>query len=360
MRSIPFFPEVEMDYGYVNARIRGMKSRLLDRHSLDEMMFRPDLDSVIADLEKTPYKDEIVEAKVQYSGILCIEQALRKNFTRTFRKILKIVRDTEAERYTTIFLHRWDVQNIKTILRGKNIHVTNEEILECLVPAGELDEATLTELIKQPDVRAVIDMLATWDICYAKPLTNKFPEFSEKRDLSILECALDRFYYQNALSDVKSRSYNDSLIRDVVTTEIDVVNIKTVLRMVRDHIDWDSAQEFLIDGGREFDRTDLKHFIGLHSLEDILKELGSTRYSFLSEVPEEAVKNQKISVLEKQLEKYLIKKGVGAFLGEPLSIASVIGYFWAKYNEITNIRIISRCKTADLTEDQIKEELVYV
>ena len=42
---------------------------------------------------------------------------------------------------------------------------------------GELDEVTLTELIKQPDVRAVIDMLATWGMVYAKPLTERFGEF---------------------------------------------------------------------------------------------------------------------------------------------------------------------------------------
>jgi V/A-type H+-transporting ATPase subunit C len=45
-----------MDYGYVNARIRGMKSRLLDRHTLEDLIFQPDLDSLISDLEKTPYK----------------------------------------------------------------------------------------------------------------------------------------------------------------------------------------------------------------------------------------------------------------------------------------------------------------
>ena len=55
-----------------------------------------------------------------------------------------------------------------------------------------------------------------------------------------------------------------------------------------------------------------------------------------------------------------MKKGVGAFLLDPLSVASVIGYFWAKYNEIANIRIISRCKTADVSPEMLREELVYV
>lgn len=351
---------IEMDYGYVNARIRGMKSHLLDRRILEDLIFQPDLDSLISYLEKTPYKDDIIEAKIQYSGVLCIEYALRTNFTKTFRKILEFVSESEAEQYIKIFLHRWDVQNIKTILRGKNIHITNEEILDCLVPAGELDEVTLTELIKQPDVRAVIDMLATWGIVYAKPLTEKFGEFYEKGDLSLLECALDKYYYQESLEKVKSRSYNETLIRTIISTEIDVVNLKTVVRMVRDHVNSEDAQEFLITGGKEFSPEVLNQFVSSNSLEEVIKELEKTPYRFLADIPASAIKSQKISVIEKQLEKFLIGKGVSAFSGNPLSIASVIGYFWAKYNEITNIRIISRCKTVDLPDEQLKEELVYV
>jgi V/A-type H+-transporting ATPase subunit C len=350
----------DMDYGYVNARIRGMKSHLLDRHSLEDLIFQPDLDSLISDLEKTPYKEDIIEAKVLYKGVLCIESALRKNFIRTFKKILEYVRESEAERYLRIFLHRWDVQNIKTILRGKNIHITNEEILECLVPAGELDEVTLNELVRQPDVRAVIDMLATWEIVYSKPLTEKFPEYFENSDLALLECALDKYYYKESLDSVKTRSYNTVLIRDILATEIDVINLRTIFRMIRDHVDSSEVQAYLIEGGKELTPKKLTQLIAQHSIEDVLKELDQTPYRFLADVQEIAIKTQKISVIEKQLEKFLIKKGVSAFSGDPLSIASVIGYFWAKYNEITNIRIISRCKTVDIPDEQLKEELVYV
>jgi V/A-type H+-transporting ATPase subunit C len=351
---------IDVDYGYVNARIRGMKSRLLDRRSLEDMVFQPDLESLISSLEKTPYKVDIIEAKVLYQGVLCVEHALRKNFTKTFRKILDFAKNGEAERYIRIFLHRWDVQNIKTILRGKNVHVTNDEILECLVPAGELDEVTLTELVKQPDVRAVIDLLATWGIVYARPLTEKFHEYSEKGDLAVLECALDKYYFSESLDSVKSPSYNTILIKNILATEIDVVNIKTVLRMVRDHVDSEESRKYLIEGGRELPPDTLNQLITLHSVDEVIKKLENTSYRFLADVPEAAIKTQKISVMEKALEKFLIRKGVSAFLGDPLSVASVIGYFWAKYNEITNIRIISRCKTVDLPDEQLKEELVYV
>jgi V/A-type H+-transporting ATPase subunit C len=350
-----------MDYGYINARMRGMKSRLLSHRALDDLVLKPDLESLIADLENSPYREDIIEAKGRLTGILCIETALRENFIKTFQKIQDFSREEEeAKQYIAIFLHRWDVQNIKTILRGKNIHTTAEEILDCLVPAGELDEMTLKELLKQPDVKAVIDLLATWEIRYAKPLTESFPEFAKTKDLAILECALDRFYYADALAAVRAPTYNNNLIRNLLSLEVDVVNARTVLRMVRDHVDPADAQRYLIGGGTEFDVKKLHHLLSLSTIDEVVKALAAKQYRFLAQVPESAIRTQKISVIEKELERFLIKEGVGAFLLDPLSVASVIGYFWAKYNEITNIRIISRCKTADFPVENLKEELVYV
>ena len=349
-----------MDWGYINARMRGMKSRLLDHRTLDALIIQPDIDTLIGELEKTAYREDMIEAKGRYSGMPAIENALRNNFVRTFRKILTFAKNDEAEQYIRIFLHRWDVQNIKTILRGKNIHVTNEEILGCIVPAGEMDEATLTELVRQQDVKSVIDLLATWRIVYARPLTNAFPAFAASSDLGMLECALDRFYYQDALLAVAGTGNNKAIIRQVLATEVDVVNIKTVLRMVRDQVEPEEAKKFLIGGGFELDEKKLGRLLALHTIAEVVAALAATRYRFLSGIPESVLEAKKISVIEKELERYLVQQGAKSFLGDPLSVASLIGYFWAKYNEITNIRIIARCKTADFPVEHLKEELVYV
>ena len=349
-----------MDWGYINARMRGMKSRLLDHHTLDTLILQPDLDSLVGELEKTPYRDDLIAAKGRYTGIPAIEYALRNNFAREFRKVLAFAKKEEAGHYITIFLHRWDVQNIKTILRGKNIHVTNEEIVSCIVPAGELDEATLTELVRQQDVKAVIDLLATWRIPYARPLTTTFPAFAKSGDIGMLECALDRFYYEDALDAASGPGSNNAMIRRVLATEIDVVNIKTVLRMVRDRVEPEEAQRFLIGGGLEFDEKRLRRLLALATIAEVVAALANTRYRFLAATPDAAIEAKKISVMEKELERYMIQQAARSFLGDPLSVASLIGYFWAKYNEITNIRIIARCKTADFPVEHLKEELVYV
>jgi len=337
-----------------------MKRHLLTRPVFETLILKPDVDSVIAELGTTAYKEAIEKASVQYSGIACIEVALRKDFSTAFRKLLQFMKGDESEKYVRILVGRWDVQNIKTILRGKNIHIPASEILECMIPAGELDEITLSELIKQPDIRAVIDLLATWGYDYAKPLTKQFREFSEKRDLTVLEYALDRYYFKNALNSVKGEGYDDRLVREMIMTEIDVTNIKNVLRMVRDRIGSEEGQEYLIEGGIMLDPERLISMVKSGTLEGAMKQLEPTPYRFLAHLPEDAYRTGRISVFEKELEKYLVKQGIGKFLGDPLSIAIPIAYIWAKFNEITNIRIIARCKITDVPEKDVRKELIYV
>jgi V/A-type H+-transporting ATPase subunit C len=349
-----------MDSGYVNARIKGMGSRLLDKKSLESLILKPDVESLISDLAKTPYKSDIEEASVRLAGVACIEEALRKNLARTFRKMLQFIEGEPGEKYLMVFLRKWDVQNIRTILRGKNIHAPPDEIRECLVPAGSLDEATLIEVMKQPDVRGVIDQLATWENELAIPLTQSIEEYMEKRNLGVLEYALDRFYYANALNLVKGSSYEAQVIGRLIATEIDVTNIKSVLVCLRDQIEAEDAEKLLLDGGAHLNRDHLNRMINSGSISAAIKHLNGTPYHFLGKIPEDVIKAGRISAFEKELDRYLIRKGARLYRGDPLNIAIVIGFLWLKNSEVINIRIIARCKDAGVSEEELEEDLLYV
>ena len=184
---------------YVNARVHGMAGRLLNHHEFERLIAQTSVEGVIEELEKTPYRDDVLEARTLHSGIRGVEYALRKNLGKTFQKIYKLTRGEESARYITIFLKRWDIQNIKTILRGKNIQAPNEEIAECLIPAGTLDETTLIELLKQNDAGPSLTCWQPGIIEYSVPMTRYIGEFSEQRNLWKLEYALDEYYYHSAL-----------------------------------------------------------------------------------------------------------------------------------------------------------------
>lgn len=351
----------EMDYSNANARIRAMKSRLLNSQALDELTHKPDIDALINALEETAYKPELQKAGIEHTGILQLETALRRDLVERFRQILRFFREEEERIYIRIILNRWDIQNIKTILRGRKINAHHDEIQENLVPAGELDYAALIELAQQPDVRAVIDLLATWRIQYARPLTRHLQEYLEKRDLAVLEFALDRFYFNNALSALTGDdNYSRGVILDLIKTEIDVANIRMALRVIRDRIHVEDPGEYLIDGGKYLHFDLLARMMASRSIEEGLKELIPTPYAFLTEVSRDDIVHERISILERELERYMITKGCGSFLKDPLSIAIPVGYIWAKQNEVTNIRIIARSIIGQVPETEMRRVMTYV
>lgn len=345
---------------YVNARVRGMKRHLMDREFFETLMKKPDVDAIITELEKTPYQEAIEKASVQSSGIHLIDRALRLNLVQTYRQILSMVSGENFEKHVRIFLEKWDIQNIKTILRGKNIHVPGDEILACLVPAGQLDEVTLVELVKQPDVRSVIDLLATWNVPYSRPLTERFGKYTDKKDLAVLEYALDRFYYSHALQRLAGNSIDDIEVRNLISTEIDAVNIKSVLRLIRDGVKPEEGKTVLIEGGNLLDLQALLDLLNTGSIAGVITALKDTPYSILGIPAEKRPGTGVISKYEKELDRYIIALGIRMFRGDPLSIAGTIGYIAAKQNEVTNLRIISHCKGAYLPEEEIREEVLYV
>ncbi|MBI4744115.1 MAG: ATP synthase A1 subunit C [Actinobacteria bacterium] len=348
------------DYGYPNARIRGMKSYLLDRIFYEKLLDTEDISSIILMLEKTPYKKNIEEATIRYAGVRGVEEALRINVASTYSKILDMV-EKESKELVKVLLGRWDVYNIKTILRGKHVGVKSEDIAESLVPAGELEEALLLRLVKQPDLKIVIDLLATWGIPYSRPLTENFPAYAKNRDLVKLELALDKFYFAYALAKTKKRSLNHRLVNQVLAREVDTVNIMTVLKTVKEEIEPGIAEKLFIEGGKEISKERFLNMAKSKDVDELIKKLSGTSYfQILSKNLKKAIDTGNISVLQRGLEEFSMKKGIDMFKADPLSIALIIGYLSAKYNEIVNLRIIVRGKEVGMPQDRIREALVIV
>ncbi len=352
--------ETLMDNGYVNARVRGMYSRLLDKKALSNLILKPDISSLITALEETPYREDLERALVGKPGLYGIEEALRQNLIRTIKKIAEFLQGERGERYILIFSSRWDVHNLKTILRGKRIKVPTMQIRENLVPAGEFDESLLSELLKQADVKGVIDLLSAWEVAYAIPLNLAFPEYNAHGDLFILENALDRYYYEKALSLVSGRSVEERQIRDIIGTEIDLINIKSLLMMFRDHVDPLDAEPMLLDGGKIFNQKKLKVLLELGSAESLVEYLEDTPFRFLADLRSTEENMLKISAYQHLLDEFLIRQAVRLYRGDPLSVTVVIGYLWAKYTEVMNLRIIARCKNALISPEDMEAEMVYV
>ncbi len=349
-----------MDQGYINSRVRGMYRNLLGPDDLRAFLQKPDLEAMIADLQKTPYRNALETSCVYRSGIACLEEALRTHLVRTYSKILRMFGDNDAARYVRIVVNRWDVHNLKAILRGKNIHSPPEEIRDCLVPAGTLDEATLIELLNQTDVREVIDLLATWNVDYARAFTPHIEEWSRSRELLVMEHALDQFYFDYARQTVEGTGPEAAALRRLVGTEIDVTNLKTVITFIRDGVGREDGERFLLQGGTVLPPKLLRSMIEDGDLPTALARLEGTPYAFLASACDESAVCGPQSLLMKELDRHLVRTGAALYRSDPLSVTVVIGYLYLFQVEVTNLRIIARCRDAGLSDEELEAELIHV
>ena len=76
------------DYGYINARIRGLRKKLLKPEFYNEALNSSDFNAFISQLAQTSYGSELDEAQARYQGIKIVDDAVAHNFYKTSRKIL--------------------------------------------------------------------------------------------------------------------------------------------------------------------------------------------------------------------------------------------------------------------------------
>jgi V/A-type H+-transporting ATPase subunit C len=140
-----------------------------------------------------------------------------------------------------------DGWTLKTILRGITRGESPERIFLLLAPTPGLDDPALRELVGQREVKAVVDLLATWRSPYALPLTGAFRRYSAHRELFLLEVALDQFIFAQAVEAARGDGEDGRILLGFLETQIDLTNAGTLLKLV------DGAtrgEEFFIPGGR--------------------------------------------------------------------------------------------------------------
>lgn len=348
------------DYGYANARIRGMRSRLLTRSFMDELIATPDITAFIQVLNETEYAPDLEETLIHGRTAASVDEALKLNMIRTYQKVLGFLND-EAAYIVTTLLARWDVFNLKTILRGKQMHLTHEEISEGLLPAGQLTMIDLDALALGEDVRAVVDTAITWGLPFASTLREGFAKFQQSGNLADVELAVDRYYADWASQRFARGGANLALARRILGIQIDTTNLVMVMRLQQADTESIPPEQFFLEGGASIGPALYTELAKLSDIDEVLDRLRGTPYGqLLDDVAVRYIEENSLSVFERALEDYLVRRAMSLGIGDPLGTGVGIAYLWAKQNEITNLRIIVKGKAVGMPEERVRRELILV
>ena len=339
------------DFPYINARVKVMKSQLLPRSRVDELLQTPDLETFIQDLAETPYNMELQEALTRFAGVRAVDEALAQNFYHATRRILSFA-DGPERRQIEVVLLRYDLQNIRAIIRGRYTGKAEDEILATLYPGGVLSEARLRELLAQPDLRAIADTLVTWMHPLGRALREGVDAAQRSGSLLDAEIALDRAYAQYGLRVADGEGDGDATFRRVVGSEITATNVRTALKLRRmKDLSREERERFFIRGGA----LSLERFLSLADPQSSLAEAADLRL-FGAAFPG----TENLLEVEQAIDRASQRMAARLSLGDPLALDVVIGYLAQKAAEVSNLRLIAHAKLLGISSDDVQQELIVV
>ncbi|MGZ4865288.1 MAG: ATP synthase A1 subunit C [Halobacteriota archaeon] len=334
-------------YAFSNARVHAMKVKLFQPETYTKMLVMA-LPELARFIEESEYKAEIDELAQKHAGIDLIEFATHLNLARTFVKLTEMTMG-EPHDLVVEYLRRWEIREIKTILRGKRSGVSEEEILRVLVPSGELSLDFLQTLARKPSVEEVIAALK------GTPYYEVIKDIDYSESLMKLEDALDKFYYVRMV-EIVSRITGSSLYLRVIQMEIDVANLKTIFRLRNAGISGSRALEYIVPNGLYLTDKDIEKLVNA-PFEDFITLLNKYQYwDAISDVITDRVES--LAKVEVQLDKFLNEHVWETSVSHPLTVLPMLGYMLSKDTEVSNIQAIARGKEAGLPEAIIKDHLI--
>jgi V/A-type H+-transporting ATPase subunit C len=353
-------------YDYGNARLRAMKSRLLSRSEIESLAQTGSITFLINALAKTPYCRAIEAALVRTTDIDCISEALSRDLVDTLGKAHQFFNGREGQ-LIAIALRSYDVNNLKTILRGLRKQVMPDDITANLLPVGDLSPALLSALASASEPRVVIDMLVSMRLPVAQPLI----ELRAKRPgagISEMELALDRWHYEQAFSHFEGSPRSTSVISSALALEADLTNLLTALRFVHspaerrvlyERFGTDDLGQLFVGPGRLSFRL-LAQVGAQNTLEDAVELLVGTPYeSSLKAGLGGYLHSERLSDFEKQLRCFRLNWMARLIVKDPLGIGVPLGYFALKTNEVANIRWVAQGIGLGLEPDAITADLEF-
>ena len=347
---------IDGNYAYACTRVKSRKTFLLTKDTYPRMLMM-DLSEIGRFLGEGQYRREVDELSSRFSGVDLIENATYLNLARTCREVLDFTRG-ELNDMLRHYLNRWDVWNIKTVMRGKSFGASWEEVSEDLVPAGAYDLRFFSAMFGCASMEEMADQVRRADPGGENPL-GKLLASGGKPSLAEIENALDRHYYIALMGSVPPGVQANRLFRRYISAEIDTVNLKTLFKLKFENVAMEKVAELLVPGGEELGPAELGRLAGAEGFDAFLAELASARiYEGIREAAGRVRSSASLNEVLLALDRQLAGRARQFSHLYPLSVLPIIDYLLRKKVEVDNLRSIARGKQSGLPEEDIRSLLV--
>ena len=324
------------EYGYACARIRELEKYLLNKETINKMVETANLDEAIKILVENNFSEYSFENTEPHTIDLVLVNILKKT--------ISIINEISPYPYLYhLFRWKYDFHNLKVLLKAKFL---NKKEPYPLYDTGNLNKNSLFAAVFEEKYQLV-------PVKIERIIKQAEAEYLKSENLELMEILLDQGYYEILFHQLEK--INQPFLFYFYKIEIDLLNFNIACRCKIRDIKKAKLAEILIKYGN----LPIQKIVDIYenSINSWPSHFQKTEYASLIE---EGIKywqeENSLLKLEQLNDNYLLNLlKIGKYT--TFGLESVIAYYYAKVNDLKNIRIIFNGKRYFLTKESIKESV---
>lgn len=269
---------------YAVIRSHALIADLLNPEQMLELAGSEDLETFIERLSETPYGEISIEAGGDIS--IALERVFYGKFIERMARIVDIAPGNMAEFLRAYYYMRFEVLNLKRIVRGKFSDIPAPPIIDSLVPIEPYHAKDFKGMAEAETLEEAVEGL--WDTPYAAVSASM--ELCKQYDaIWPLELALNHFYARTILRSVDRLPSGDrTLVRRIVEVEADVENFLTAMKQRRapDEASREQSLKELFPATYGIALDEIREIVEATDIKPVIAALGSPYSEILAPIYE--------------------------------------------------------------------------
>jgi V/A-type H+-transporting ATPase subunit C len=328
-------------YVYCNAMISAWEGRMLDSKRLVELS-EMDTQGILSALSGTDFEGlELGEA-------MEMEGKMRERCVAKYREICLNL-PAKGRRFFELLLERFELYNLKSLLTSLHTGLPPR-----FLPSPLSSKERLQLLSQVKTLENLLDFLKGTH--YGEILLQSLEGY-KKKGLPFLLRRLDQHYYQKLWGEAQKQRRS---VRELVGVEIDLVNIKLLVRLKREGVPPEEIRELLIKPSYLIPAHLLDQMAAAEDLPALLQMLSDTPYGeAVSRISQQVQATGSLYPLEKEIEEGFLRLCKWYSSADFFSLAPAVCFFYMKEAELRNLRALLRLRAAGIQPAEVREMVVF-
>ena len=336
-------------YGFVNAKVRAMRSFLLDSAAYQRMAETPNLKDFFSVLSQTSYHD-VVEKIETESPIEIEKEFIREEFRRG--RILEKNSRGQVRKMIVLFLERFDVQKVQQLLR---IWYHKESDETVVIKDRVVYDIPWDSIASADNLEEIAEQLNGTP--FSKIISNTIPDYEKSQSIFSIELAIERDYFERLrIFTNLLRKKDMQIARKIFGIEVDIRNLGWLSRFQKYYqIAYKDLQNLLLPHGYRLGEEDVREISSREIEIDMFQRVIP---GFPKEFFQEPMNEENFQQIEHFLNRILLAQARKLFIEFPFSIGSLLGYLVLLEIETKNLICLLQAKLYGLSAQDSLDLLI--